>query len=105
MYELDFYATYELGKELGSGAFSVVKLCTHKVSKNKYAVKVINKASLQEDDAAALLVEIKILKDLNHPNIIKYVLHCMIISIKYTHINAVYVYCTIIYYFYIYIIK
>lgn len=67
----DFYNLYEFGRELGSGAFSVVKLATKKATGQRFAVKQINKANLQEDDAAALLVEIKILKDLDHPNIIK----------------------------------
>lgn len=51
----------------------MVKLATKKATGQRFAVKQINKANLQEDDAAALLVEIKILKDLDHPNIIKYV--------------------------------
>merc|ERR1712125_271908 len=32
---------YTIGKELGSGAFSVVKACTHKESGEEFAVKII----------------------------------------------------------------
>ena len=75
--EGDFYANYSVSRELGSGAFSVVKMCQNLTSKVNFAVKIVNKASLQDDDAASLLVEIKILKSLDHPNIIKYCLHCL----------------------------
>ena len=37
----------------------------------KTAVKVISKKKLSEDDYASLLTEIDILKQLNHPHIIK----------------------------------
>jgi len=67
-----FNQNYMLTRELGSGAFSVVKLGIHKTTKNHAAVKIVNKKKLTPEDNEALLVEINILKSLSHPNIIKY---------------------------------
>jgi serine/threonine protein kinase len=60
-----------LTRDLGSGAFSVVKLGIHKVTGKQTAVKVISKKKLSDDDLAALMTEITILCELNHPHIIK----------------------------------
>lgn len=67
-----FGDSYVLGEELGSGAFSVVKLAIKKdPSQMKTAVKVISKKKLSEEDINSLITEINILSVLNHPNIIK----------------------------------
>mmetsp|Transcript_10832 Transcript_10832/g.32067 ORF Transcript_10832/g.32067 Transcript_10832/m.32067 type:complete len:478 (-) Transcript_10832:534-1967(-) len=68
---LPFEEVYNLGKELGSGAFSVVKEGTHKRSGEKFAIKVVTKAKLTREDELALLDEISILKDLRHRHIIR----------------------------------
>jgi len=60
---------YEIGNELGRGAFSVVKLATSKRSGKKYAVKIIEKANAGQD-MARLRTEMEILKSVRHPNII-----------------------------------
>lgn len=60
-----------LARELGSGAFSVVRLGIHVETGQKTAVKIVSKKKLSEDDYSALLTEIQILKELNHPHIIK----------------------------------
>ncbi len=59
--------------QLGEGAFSTVKLCTHKSApSNAYAVKIVDKTILNEDDTAALLVEVEILFSLKTaPHIIR----------------------------------
>mmetsp|Transcript_7263 Transcript_7263/g.10807 ORF Transcript_7263/g.10807 Transcript_7263/m.10807 type:complete len:389 (-) Transcript_7263:369-1535(-) len=66
-----FNQTYMLARELGSGAFSVVKLGIHLETGQKTAVKVVSKKKLSEEDYASLLTEIDILKHLDHPHIIK----------------------------------
>jgi calcium/calmodulin-dependent protein kinase I len=66
-----FKDSYTVGKDLGSGAFSVVKLATHKASNRDTAVKIIQKKKLSEEDLAALMTEISILCELDHPHIIK----------------------------------
>jgi len=64
-----FEDVYEEGDELGRGAFAVVKLCTHKNTKEKWAVKEVDKKQVG-NDMAQLDREIDILKKVNHPNII-----------------------------------
>lgn len=77
-----------LARELGSGAFSVVKLAVNIVSRftfprftslivieqetaQKTAVKIVSKKKLSDEDYTALMMEIQILTELNHPHIIK----------------------------------
>eukprot|EP01096_Ripella_sp_DP13-Kostka_P002151 TRINITY_DN1287_c0_g2_i1.p1 TRINITY_DN1287_c0_g2~~TRINITY_DN1287_c0_g2_i1.p1 ORF type:complete len:447 (+),score=207.12 TRINITY_DN1287_c0_g2_i1:33-1343(+) len=61
---------YEIGEELGRGAFSVVKKCRHKVSGEQFAVKVITKKNVQQD-LHRLAIEMKVLRMVDHPNIIQ----------------------------------
>lgn len=68
---LPFEEVYTIGKELGSGAFSIVKEGTHKRTGNKFAIKVVTKAKLTREDELALIDEISILKDLRHRHIIR----------------------------------
>eukprot|EP01031_Cornospumella_fuschlensis_P030466 gene30466-36823_t len=80
-----FSQTYMLARELGSGAFSVVKLGVHLETGRKTAVKVVSKKKLSEEDYAALLMEIQILQELDHPHIIKYVAYdCLTLSKRWT---------------------
>jgi calcium/calmodulin-dependent protein kinase I len=60
---------YEIAEELGRGAFSIVKLAIDKETKEKFAVKIINKTTIGQD-MGRLATEIAILKQVNHPNII-----------------------------------
>jgi len=66
-----FNKSYMLARELGSGAFSVVKLGVNKQTGENVAVKIVSKKKLSEEDLTALHCEIKILSILNHPHIIK----------------------------------
>lgn len=66
-----FNQTYMLARELGSGAFSVVKLAMHLETGQKAAVKIVSKKKLSEEDYTALMLEIQILSELDHPHIIK----------------------------------
>lgn len=61
---------YKIGKELGRGAFAVVKECTHKASGRKYAIKVIDRAAMGDSNELSLQREIAIMKKVNHPNVI-----------------------------------
>jgi len=61
---------YEIGQELGRGAFSVVKLGTNKKTKEKVAVKVIDRNDVGKDYEKNLKMEMEILKRVEHPNII-----------------------------------
>jgi len=62
---------YELGKVIGRGAFSVVKLGVRKASGKKYAIKCISKKLIDKKELQLLEREIDIMKKLQHPNIIQ----------------------------------
>lgn len=62
---------YELGEELGRGAFSIVVKGTNKSTKEIVAIKIIDKTKASgESDRKRLETEVKILKQVNHPNIV-----------------------------------
>jgi len=67
----NFHKVYMLGRDLGTGAFSVVKLGVDKHTGHKVAVKIVNRKKLSEEDLQSLAMEIKILDSLSHPHIIK----------------------------------
>ncbi|KAK2911778.1 hypothetical protein Q8A67_003911 [Cirrhinus molitorella] len=65
---------YEIGDELGSGQFAVVKKCRHKNTGVEYAAKFIKKRrskssrrGVAKDDIER---EVSILKEIQHPNVI-----------------------------------
>jgi calcium/calmodulin-dependent protein kinase I len=67
-----FLSLYKIGEVLGSGAFSTVRAGKHIHHPDEtYAVKCVNRAKLTEEDAAALLDEVSILKELRHKHIIR----------------------------------
>jgi len=62
---------YELKKELGRGAFSVVRLGINKKTKDKFAIKIIERNDVGEAFEKNLKMETDILRRVDHPNIIK----------------------------------
>mmetsp|Transcript_33564 Transcript_33564/g.38568 ORF Transcript_33564/g.38568 Transcript_33564/m.38568 type:complete len:127 (+) Transcript_33564:45-425(+) len=64
---------YKLEEELGAGSFAVVKKAVHKMTGQAYAVKIINRNEMEEDDEVALRTEVEILSQLEHPNVVKMV--------------------------------
>jgi len=67
---------YEVNKELGRGAFSVVRLGVNKKTKERVAIKIIDRNDVGKDYEKNLRMEMQILQRVDHPNIIK--LHEMI---------------------------
>jgi len=63
---------YDLGDEIGRGGFSIVYEATDKKTNEKVAVKCVQ-LTIQADEASmtALKREIRIMKKVNHPNILK----------------------------------
>lgn len=57
---------------IGVGGFGKVYKVRHKLSKNIFAIKVINKAKIIEHDLVEQIkLEVKIMYELNHENIVK----------------------------------
>jgi len=62
---------YELGDTVGEGAFSVVKLGIDKSTGEKVAIKIIEKDESNKKLDPLIRREIKIMKDLDHENIVR----------------------------------
>eukprot|EP00161_Ancyromonas_sigmoides_P013887 TRINITY_DN358_c0_g1_i1.p2 TRINITY_DN358_c0_g1~~TRINITY_DN358_c0_g1_i1.p2 ORF type:complete len:327 (+),score=164.53 TRINITY_DN358_c0_g1_i1:87-1067(+) len=61
---------FDIGKELGTGHFSVVKLATHKEQGKEFALKIIDKRKLG-NQKERVLAECDILHSCDHVNIVK----------------------------------
>ena len=68
----DKLSKYEIGEEIGKGAYAKVKLATNKITKEKFAIKIYEKEKLNSNSKKSCVYkEIQILKKLNHKNIAK----------------------------------
>ncbi|XP_071829831.1 calcium/calmodulin-dependent protein kinase type II delta chain-like isoform X1 [Apostichopus japonicus] len=66
-----FSDEYELKEELGKGAFSIVRRCVCKATKDEYAAKIINTKKLNQRDIQKLEREARICRKLMHTNIVQ----------------------------------
>ncbi|XP_029973614.1 MAP/microtubule affinity-regulating kinase 3a isoform X15 [Salarias fasciatus] len=62
---------YRLLKTIGKGNFAKVKLARHILTGREVAIKIIDKTQLNPNSLQKLLREVRIMKILNHPNIVK----------------------------------
>ncbi|KAI9189429.1 hypothetical protein H9P43_000862 [Blastocladiella emersonii ATCC 22665] len=62
---------YDLEKSIGEGNFAKVKLGTHALTGEKVAVKIIDKSKLDKATSKKLFREVRIMKLLNHPHIVR----------------------------------
>ena len=63
---------YKIGKKLGEGMFSTVKLGMHSLTNEQVAIKIVEKARISKiEDKERINREISILKKVNHYNIAK----------------------------------
>ncbi|XP_076246771.1 SNF related kinase [Calliopsis andreniformis] len=62
---------YDLEQTLGRGHFAVVKLARHVFTGEKVAVKVIDKSKLDEVSRAHLFQEVRCMKLVQHPNVVR----------------------------------
>ncbi|CAD8102545.1 unnamed protein product [Paramecium sonneborni] len=63
---------YELGAILGQGAFGIVRSAINVITKQEFAIKIIDKEKIKREELIeSLKKEIHILMIINHPNIVK----------------------------------
>ncbi|KAI9098709.1 kinase-like domain-containing protein, partial [Phlyctochytrium arcticum] len=62
---------YDLEKAVGEGNFAKVRLATHTLTGEKVAVKIIDKSKLDKTTSKKLFREVRIMKLLNHPHIVR----------------------------------
>jgi serine/threonine protein kinase len=60
---------YELGRTVGRGAYSKVKMCQHVPTGKEYVAKIVPKTN--RDVEHEIRVEIGILRRVNHPNVVQ----------------------------------
>ena len=70
-YYSELHERYLLSDKIGDGAFSVVYKAYDSKENRYLAIKIINKLSMKPDQIASILKEIAIMRQLNHPNIVK----------------------------------
>lgn len=74
-HNLNFKEGYKMGETIGYGGLSTTRKCYHKMTGEIRAVKVTKKEDLEFGERQKLLMEIEILKELDHPSV------CRIIDI------------------------
>lgn len=63
---------YEFVKNIGNGMYGQVYLTQHRLEKKQYAVKRINFQDINQRDRENLEMEVRLLQELRHPNIVSY---------------------------------
>ena len=63
---------------LGKGTFAIVRLGVHKLTRTIVAVKIVEKADLDDENLHKINREIQIMRHLNHPSIIRLFQVCSI---------------------------
>ena len=63
--------TYKIESTLGKGSFATVKLAKFRATGERFAVKVLSKKKMSDEDKIMMQTEIEILKKIDHPNIVK----------------------------------
>jgi len=66
-----FIGKYKLIKTIGKGNFAKVKLAKHLPTHREVAIKIIDKTQLNQTSLQKLFREVRIMKFLDHPNIVK----------------------------------
>ena len=63
--------TFKILDTIGKGTFATVKRVRHRTTGENYAVKVLSKKKMTAEDEIQMHTEIEILKQVDHPNIVK----------------------------------
>ncbi|KAG2732386.1 hypothetical protein G9P44_004803 [Scheffersomyces stipitis] len=64
---------YEVLENIGEGAFSVVYKARHKVTNKLVAIKILRKFQMDQAQKSAVLKEVTIMRQLDHPNIVRFI--------------------------------
>lgn len=64
---------YEVLEQMGEGAFSVVYKARHIASGKLVAIKILRKFQMDSNQKQAVLKEVTIMRQLSHPNIVKFI--------------------------------
>ncbi|TPP64577.1 Serine/threonine-protein kinase MARK2 [Fasciola gigantica] len=70
-YDRALVGRYKLIKTIGTGNFAKVKLAEHLLTGKEVAIKIIDKTDLSSSSRRKLSREVRLMKVLNHPNIVR----------------------------------
>ena len=62
---------YKIEATIGKGSFATVKKAKNRETGERFVVKVLSKKKMTEEDKIAMQTEIEILKQVDHPNIVR----------------------------------
>ena len=71
----NFFDYYEMMDDIGSGSYGTVKLGVYRKTKQKIAIKIIQKSKLKPEELDLVINEIDVLKFCKHPNVINFLDH------------------------------
>ena len=63
--------TYKILDQLGKGSFAFVRKAKHRETGEYFAIKILSKKKMEDKDLEAIQVEIEIMKNIDHPNVVK----------------------------------
>ena len=63
--------TYKIGETIGKGGFAFVRRAKNRTTGQHVAIKIYQKQKMSEGEKESMEVEMEVLKQLDHPNIIK----------------------------------
>lgn len=86
----DIRNEYEALEVIGKGSFGTVRKVLHKQTRKMFVRKEIEYTSMNGQERNQLISELRILRELNHPNIVKYYRHDHIQELKTIHIYMEY---------------
>jgi serine/threonine protein kinase len=70
---IGFRDVYDLKTKIRKGSFATVWECTHKETKETFAVKIIKREGLKPSDDEAVMNEVAIMQSLHHKHIVQMV--------------------------------
>ncbi|CAL8080418.1 unnamed protein product [Calicophoron daubneyi] len=70
-YDRALWGRYKCTRTIGTGNFAKVKLATHVMTGKEVAIKIVNKTELSPSSRRKLSREVRLMKLLDHPNIVK----------------------------------
>jgi serine/threonine protein kinase len=61
---------YKVKDVIGMGAFASVRLAVNRQTRIKVAIKVVNKKRMSDDDLEDFENEVRLLSEIDHPNVV-----------------------------------